>query len=372
MPLSRRELPHIQKTAQVNDVIGVVHQFTPAISGGDGVSQGVLFTQQLLISLGYHSNIYANHIDEQLQVEIKHIDEYQESADHVLIYHFSIGHIHHDKIMAFQDQKILAYHNITPAHFFSAQAHLKEACEEGRRQLKDAQRYMRASYSDSDYNDNELLSLGYINSQTLPLLVNIEDIDRKSHLAAIDPFEQDVFNIVFIGRIVSNKCQHQLVDTLFELHQLMPTRNVKLHLIGSVSEPEYMAFVESYIHSLGLSRSITIHGKVSDDDLTSMLHFSDLFLSLSEHEGFCMPALEAICHDVPVLAYDCGGISSVVKKETLLQYKAPQSVAKEIDRYIKSPQLLEALAQRQRGDLAKFDKALLRRSLSHIVESVRR
>lgn len=356
----------------MNDVIGVVHQFTPAISCGDGVSQGVLFTQQLLRSLGYDSNIYANHIDDQLEVEIKHIDEYQTRGDQVLIYHFSIGHMHHDKIMAFQDQKILAYHNITPAHFFSAQAHLKEACEQGRRQLKDAQRYVQASYSDSDYNDRELLSLGYLNSRVLPLLVNIEDIEQKSSAATTNPFEQAAFNIVFIGRIVSNKCQHQLVDTLFELQQMAPTHDVKLHLIGSVSEPEYMAFVESYIHSLGLDCSIIVHGKVGDDELTNLLHFSDLFLSLSEHEGFCMPALEAICHDLPVLAYDCGGISSVVKKETLLQYKAPQRVAQEIDRYLKSPQLLIALAKRQRNDLAKFDKALLKRSLSQVVERVRR
>lgn len=356
----------------MNDAIGVVHQFTPAISRGDGVSQGVLFTQQLLLSLGYDSSIYANHIDDQLQVEIKHIDEYQESADQVLIYHFSIGHIHHDEIMAFQDQKILAYHNITPAHFFSAQAHLKEACEQGRRQLQDAQRYMQASYSDSHYNDDELLSLGYINSRVLPLLVNIEEIEKKSSLATVNPFEKTVFNMVFIGRIVSNKCQHQLVDTLFELQQMMPTRDVKLHLIGSVSEPEYMAFVESYIHSLGLDRSITVHGKVGDEELTNLLHFSDLFLSLSEHEGFCMPALEAICHDVPVLAYDCGGISSVVKKETLLQYKAPQSVAQEINKYLKAPQLLKDLAKRQHADLAKFDTSLLKHSLSQVVESVRR
>jgi glycosyltransferase involved in cell wall biosynthesis len=348
----------------------IVNQFTPAIAIGDGVSKGLIFTQQLLISLGYCSNIYANHIENDLLEKVIHIDEYEEHHNNILIYHLSIGHEHHQRIMEYSDKKILAYHNITPPHFFNTQPHLKSACEQGREQLVDACQYMLASYSDSPYNNKELLSLNYVSPQVLPLLVNIEDVSRESEERRPSPFSTNSFNIIFVGRIVSNKCQHQLIDTLLQLKILAPIKPVRLHLIGSISEPEYREFIDKYIRNLDLSEEVIVHGKVFNEKLSAMYQHADLFLSLSEHEGFCMPALEAICNKLPVLAYNCGGISSVVKKKTLLQYKSADKVAKKIEEYISNPHKLKALNEEQKSYLSIFERNTLASQLSSLIEEV--
>ena len=92
----------------------VIHQFTPTVAYGDSVSNGLLFTQKILLALGFESNIYCcdKIIDIDFKNEIYHISQYKEDENHILFYHHSIGHICHDKIMSFADKKVLIYHNI--------------------------------------------------------------------------------------------------------------------------------------------------------------------------------------------------------------------------------------------------------------------
>ena len=85
-----------------------IHQFTPSITLGDGVSAALFFTQKILKDLGFESEIFANHIDSRLHDKIKHIDDYKPSKNQLLLYHHSIGHKHHDTIMSFEDKKILS------------------------------------------------------------------------------------------------------------------------------------------------------------------------------------------------------------------------------------------------------------------------
>ncbi len=213
----------------------VVHQFTPTVAFGDGVANGVLLTQKLLREFGFHSDIFicSNYVDYRFKHDVKHLDEYIPNKNQVLLYHFSIGHSYHDKIMNFIDKKILVYHNITPSYFFSRDTVLYTLCKLGREQLRNSQSYFMGSYADSFYSLQELKAYGYRNSKVLPLLT----YDNKKR---ISPQSQEMiskyassYNIIFVGRIVSNKCQHQLVDVIYSLRQ-KNIKNIKLFLIGAV------------------------------------------------------------------------------------------------------------------------------------------
>ena len=314
-----------------------IHQFTPTLAYGDGVSNGLLFTQKILQELGFCSNIYIcdTFIDKEFKSEIYHISQYPQSPTNYLLYHHSIGHICHDNIMQFKDKKILVYHNITPAHFFSQQKHLQDACNNGRQQLEDAQKYMIASYADSFYNTQELLYYNYKNPVVLPLLINFEKKKEVIPSKYILQKYKESFNILFVGRIVQNKAQHQLIDVAYFLkkHHI----NFKLFIVGGASQNDYLQYLKNYTKNLELEEKVIFTGKVNNENLEAYYQNSDLYLSLSEHEGFGIPLIEAMKYDIPIFAYNAGAINTTITKQGVLEKKAATYVAQKIIDFIKNP-----------------------------------
>jgi len=331
-----------------------IHQFTPSITVGDGVSNALFFTQKILKDLGFESKIFANHIDDRLANKVEHIDNYQQDKDHLLLYHHSIGHEHHDKILSFVDKKILVYHNITPSHFFSSNPHLQWACDNGRNQLSSSPDYFIAAYADSPYNAKELTSLGYKNVATIPLLFSIDDKKNAPFNEDIVKIHQNTYNIITVGRIVSNKAQNEVINTLFYLKEHYKLKNIKLFLCGGVSEPDYDAYLKELVKNLSLEDSVLFTGKISDEDLQAYYKSANLFLTLSNHEGFCIPLVEAMLQDVPTLAYNVGGIGSTVPPSSLLNFKSPSFVASKIFEIKNNAHLKHGMVKAQKEHLKNF------------------
>lgn len=331
-----------------------IHQFTPTLAYGDGVSNGLFFTQKILKSLGFESNIYicTTYTDINIKKEIFHISQYLPSQENTLLYHHSIGHECHDNIMKFLDKKILVYHNITPSHFFTNNIHLQGACDLGRKQIVNSQHFFGGSYADSNYNCKELLSYGYKNPKAIPLLLDIYEHTPKS-TQQISIKNQNSYNILFVGRVVQNKCQHQLIDTLYILKQ-STNFNIKLFLVGSTSQDDYLQFLKRYIQNLNLEDNVFLCGKVDDDTLSAYYENSDLYLSLSEHEGFGIPLIEAMKYDKPVLAYKAGSISEIVTQEGLLRKKSADFVAKKIELILQDSPYRVNMLKKQKLILKKF------------------
>jgi len=349
--------------------VDTLHQFSPAVSVGDGVTNSLFITQNILLELGFKSDIYSNHIDEELEDKILHIDSYNPSKDQILLYHHSIGHIHHDLIMEFADKKILVYHNITPSHFFKNNEHLQQACDLGREQLKSAKDSFIGSYADSEYNTLELKSYAYNSSQVIPLLIDTHRHKRIISNELIIKKYASSYNILFVGRVVSNKCQHQLVDVLYYLEQ-QSIDNVKLFLVGGVSEPSYNDFLHNYIKNLGLQDKVVITGKVNDADLSAYYENADLYLSLSEHEGFAIPLVEAMRYDIPVLSYDSGGISTTLGEKGLLSFKAANRVAKKVTDIMDNPYKRVEILKYQREHLKNFSYENLKDKFASYLSSL--
>jgi glycosyltransferase involved in cell wall biosynthesis len=332
-----------------------IHQFTPSMEVGDSVSNGVLYIQRLLRELGFISEIFVHRRDLNINLKhnIHHISEYIPNENNLLFYHHSIGHGGHDEIMSFADKKVLIYHNITPSHFFKGNSHIQALCDLGREQLRVSAHNFISSFGDSDYNCDELRYYNYPDPKTLTLLL---DFQKQAQFEPNQELIQryiSTYNMIFVGRVVSNKMQHQLIDLAYALKN-MGMKNFKIHIIGGASEPKYMKFLKSYSKDLGLSKEINITGKVSDEDLTSYYHLADLYISISEHEGFGMPLVEAMKYDIPVLAYNAGGTATTIPKEGLLEKKAPSYVAKQIFKLQQDPYFRVDLVKKQKEKLDSF------------------
>jgi len=199
--------------------------------------------------------------------------------------------------------KALVYHNITPAHFFESwEPSFARLLEEGRRDLHNLAAAFPASAGDSAYNAEELREVGFREPQVLPIFV---DPMRWAHPP--DPEWMRVLqdgrtNLLFVGRVAPNKCQHHLVQAFHEYLRHDPDARLVLAGVWPDGHP-YVRFVRAEVDRLGVGAQVWLTSRITEAQLHACYRTAHLFWSMSEHEGFCVPIVEAMWFDVPVLAY---------------------------------------------------------------------
>ncbi|MDD2266037.1 glycosyltransferase family 4 protein [Sulfuricurvum sp.] len=344
-----------------------IHQFTPSVAVGDGVSGGVLLTQTLLSELGFISRIYARKIDPILSNRVDSIEDFDPAPDDILLYHYSIGHRDHDALMVLDVRKIIVYHNITPEFFFADTPRLYALCRLGRMQLSVSSSYFCGAYADSEYNARELKRLGYPDVQVLPLLVDTSEPMIQPDVSTLPPLGEK-YVILFVGRIVTNKAQHQLVDILYALKNRSVV-DVVLVLAGGFSDSTYAEFLRKHISLLELDGDVMITGKISDEALGALYTRADLYLSMSLHEGFGIPMIEAMRYDIPVLGYDIAAVGENLPLQARLSFRTPTQVAEKIIKLMETPVLRTVLLLQQREILRRYEHAeLLNRLASFLAD----
>src|SRR5256884_9752166 len=95
----------------------------------------------------------------------------------------------------------------------------------------------------------------------------------------------------------------------------------------------YLDRVRGDIRRLGLENAITLTGSVTIEQLVAYYRGATAFLTLSDHEGFCVPLLEAMRSDLPIVAHAAGAIPETLGDAgVLLEEKSPSAVAAELVR----------------------------------------
>ncbi len=282
-----------------------VHQVLASLGYGDAIGNEVLGIQRALVAAGYESDIIVEASDERL----RHLTvDYRDAIDDVgdddlLIHHFSIGSRASRTAFALPCRMLLVYHNITPPEYFlGVHPWLARQCFHGRRELLAYRDRVELAAGDSPFNKRELDTLGFPRTAVLPVVPDF------SHLAATpDPrifaaYDDDRTNVLFVGRLIPNKRPDQVIRA-FHAYQRLCDPGARLLLAGSYTQFEsYLAQLHALIARLGV-RDVHILGQVRNEELTALYDVADLFLCASEHEGFCVPIIEAFYKRVPVLAY---------------------------------------------------------------------
>ena len=306
-----------------------IHQFHSGSAYGDAVTNSLLYTQKILQELGFESEIYCEHVAPQLKDKILHYSKYKTSQENILLLHHSMGHDLEEWILSLKEKIVLVYHNITPHDFFPKESPFHHYCIKGREQLEMFKKIVHASIGDSKLNVDELLDVGFAEEKTevIPLLIEYDKI--KNHPWNYKLFDENTntYNILFVGRIAPNKGQFELIE-LFDIFKKLSPLPSKLFLVGGTSDKNYEQSLHDLIDEKNLQDFVHITGKVPYEDLYAYYRASDVFVCLSEHEGFGVPLIEAMIFDVPVVAYDSSNIkntlggSGVLFKEKNLRYMA--------------------------------------------------
>lgn len=333
-------------------------QVMPSIAFGDATSNDAIAIKSALENMGYTTAIYAENIDPKLPKhlanrigKLANINEQD-----IIIYHLAIGCDLNYKIAEYPCKLIIRYHNVTPPYFFEGYNEtLYRLCNEG---LKGV-RYLakRADYclADSEFNKKDLIRMGYTcKIDVMPILIPFEDYKKQPSDVIIKKYKDDYVNILFTGRIAPNKKQEDIIAAFYYYNTYINKKS-RLFLVGSYNGmEEYYDKLCEYVKQIGV-QNVCFTGHISFADILAYYSIADVFLCMSEHEGFCVPLPEAMAFDVPIIAYDSCAIKGTLGGSGfLLEEKNPIIVAKTIEYLLTHEELKKTILENQRERLEDF------------------
>ncbi|HEY1727960.1 MAG TPA: glycosyltransferase [Candidatus Baltobacteraceae bacterium] len=298
--------------ARLRDAIGIEQAASPAPKRGkridqvlEAVDEGDAITQQArrirdrLRDIGYDSNIYATSIPPGVSDAHSLVQSSVSGAD-ALILHHSIGSNAADAVLKARCRKAMVYHNITPARFFAPYApDVAAQLEQGREQLAASVQKFDILIGASDYNARELVALGAKNVRTLPVVPDLNRFDRTPADGSIRLRRGTTW--LFVGRIVPNKGIKALIEAFAAY--LRFDDSASLVVLGKFDGGDaYYSELRRSVAEYNIRPYVTFTGYMEDDSVVGKYRSADVFVCLSEHEGFCVPLVEAMFFDVPIVA----------------------------------------------------------------------
>jgi glycosyltransferase involved in cell wall biosynthesis len=312
-----------------------IHQLLAALSYGDAIGNEALAIQRQLRAAGHESDIFAELVHPRVAHLARPLFEYQQvsSPDTVCIFHFSIGSAAGRLIHHAPDRLVVVYHNITPAHFFLGfHPHLAGLCHHGRRELAAFAPRTELGLGDSEFNRQELEQAGFARTASLPIVLDLSLYERAPSPLVRRQYDDGRTNVLFVGRIIPNKKIDDLVRS-FAFFQKFVRPESRLLLVGDHRGFErYFDRLQELVRELRVDE-VVFTGQVDDDELYAYYRLADVFLCLSEHEGFGVPLQEAMLFGLPVVAYEAGAVRETLRGGgLLLKDKSPELVAEVLDR----------------------------------------
>ncbi len=253
---------------------------------------------------------------------------------------------------------------------------LVQQCFMGRRELRAYIPRVTLALGDSEFNRQDLELLGFKQTAVLPVVPDLAHLDNPADWLVAGQFDDDWTNILFVGRVIANKKIEDVIRCFHAYHTRFNPRS-RLIIAGVFSVFErYFAALTHMVSDLGLQH-VHFAGHVSDAELIAYYELADLFLCCSEHEGFCVPLIEAFYKQIPVLAYAATAVPATMDGAgVLFDTKDPAYVAALMDGILSNPDLQDAIVDEQlnavdRLQAKDFDRTLLG-FVSQILEAPRR
>jgi glycosyltransferase involved in cell wall biosynthesis len=355
-----------------------IHQLMPAFQYGDALGNQANRIRELLRSWGYPSQVYSDMLDRRLEEPGRLYTEYAGHADDIVLLHLAIGSRVTTYARDLPSLVVPYYHNVTPPEFLHGYDDtLAGFLESGRRELalfNDAPFALAAS----EYNRQEMLELGFRHVEILPYSVTFDALKESavspSGCEIYDCYNDGKANVLFVGRLVPNKRQDDLIRAFTAYHGLI-NPDSRLVLVGSGdTAPDYRTELEALTGVLGVSHDVLMPGAVGPrEGLGGYYRAADLFLCMSEHEGFCIPLVEAMAFDLPVVAYRSTGIPFAMGGAgVMVNSKRYDLIAQLIDMLVQDVRMREKVIAGQRRRLEELAPERFTEKLRARIEEITR
>ncbi len=350
-----------------------IHQLVPALHDGDAIGDSARAIRDYLRSRRYQSDIYAYTIDESIASEA--IDfkktQPQTSSEDILILHLALPSGMTDFLKRSTGKKALIYHNITPSYYWIGYSNsLLHLADAGRKELESLANFVDRAAGDSEYNRQELEHLRFQSTCVLPIYVKQDRYQIPPSPFVMDSFESDMFYMLFVGRVAPNKKLEDVMKLLF-FYKMLYQSMVRVIFVGKTNVvPAYSAALTDLRARFGLMPDeVQFTGHVDWPDLVAYYKGSHVFVSMSEHEGFCVPLVEAMICDTPIVAYSSTAIPYTLGQAGIQFTEKDYIEIAGICHKIREDQTFRAsILDSQRKQLQKFSKQEIEKSIEEFLK----
>lgn len=353
-----------------------VHQFIPTLAPRDAIGRHTLEIQATLRDAGLGSDIFAFEAKEHLRRRARPYRTFRgarRGERTAVLYHVAIGSPIATFLARRSEPLLVDYHNVTPPEFFDAwEPGVAHALAGGRHQLVELRDRCSGALADSDFNRAELVALGYETTAVLPILFDpatLEHAVDERVASRIESVHRGT-DWLFVGRLAPNKSQHELIKAFCAYRRAFDSE-ARLRLVGASSSDRYESALRSFVHELGLEDAVEFAGSVSDGELGAHYATADVFVCVSEHEGFLVPLLEAMHYGVPIVAYARTAVPETLSGGGLaLPRRDALTVATAVDHVMTRPEVRKALVASGRERLGELSLERGRRRLLEVIQEM--
>ena len=352
----------------------IVNQWVPAAHKGDAIGDSARRVRDLLRTMGHESEIYALTIDDDMRQEARAFTDAAAKRGVITIFHYALPSPMTETFASLPSGRVLQYHNVTPASYFAPyDPGLFRLAALGRSELATLAGRTDLALGDSEYNRAELESLGFDRTGVFPIAVDTARITRHSERPAIDRMlDDELVNFLFVGRIAPNKKIEDVIK-LAEVYKRYVDAYYRFIFVGRFDVvPRYYSMIRALMAEYRLlDDRFVFTGPVPDEELAVYYRHAAVYISMSEHEGFCVPLVEAMAADVPVLAYAAAAVPDTLGGAGVQFAPKDLEVAAELlGRLAFDDRLRAEVIAGQRRRLADFDDQRITRELTALLHTL--
>jgi len=289
----------------------IVNQWVPAAHKGDAIGDSARRVRDLLRAMGHESELYALTVDDDLRHDVRPFSDAAAQTGDITIFHYALPSPMTRAFASLPSGRVLQYHNVTPASYFALyDPALFRLAALGRDELKTLTGHVDLALGDSEYNRAELETLGFGPTGVFPIAVDTARITQPARRPALEKIlDNGLVNFLSVGRIAPNKKIEDHIR-LAEIYKRYVDIDYRFIFVGRFDAvPRYYSMIRALIAQYGfLDDRFVFTGPIPDEELAVYYRHAAVYVSMSEHEGFCVPLVEAMAADVPVLAYAAAAV----------------------------------------------------------------
>jgi L-malate glycosyltransferase len=336
-----------------------IDQVLHILAHNDAIGNHVMAVRDVLRKAGFESDIYAGEVHPELKNESRPVEDLPLVPRHGswLLFHHSIGSTVAETVLKRSEPLVVDYHNITPANLVDRWAPwVREELDLGVEQLELLAQKAFFGIAHSSFSESELRHAGCRQTAVVPPLFSLttSGADPTALAALRSAKAEGGSDWLFVGRISPHKAQHDLIKAIACTRAVYDPQ-ARLHLVGTSLGTDYLRALERFCSRLKVGGAVRMTGAVPAPVLAAYYETADVFVCASDHEGFCVPLVEAMAKGVPVVAYDAAAVKETVGPGGLvLEDKSPMVIAAAVQHVVSDQMLSSRLAAAGRERAAEL------------------
>jgi glycosyltransferase involved in cell wall biosynthesis len=291
-----------------------IDQWVPALHRGDAIGDSARLMRDAFRRWGHQADVYAFDMDDDLEGDGRYYRDWKPGGPNdVVLFHYALPSAMTHHLREHRGRRVVIHHNVTPPEFFLPwDTEMVRICTIGREELS-LLKDVELGLGDSEYNRQELEDAGFKRTGVLPIYLDFARYAQPANPVLRRFLNEAPANVLFVGRVSPNK-KHDDLIRLASYWKKFISADVRLVLVGKLPRKDvYFDALQRYMYECGFTPwEVLFLGHVEHDDLIACYRGADVFVSMSEHEGFGVPLVEAMLMEVPIVAYRCTAVGDTL------------------------------------------------------------